>query len=191
MGEREARDLHHNDHEPKHRNQPLHTFAKGKHFLLEAEDVQIDNVNRNQLGARRGQPAARGGARNTSPSCVPDLARRSDKIAEAMVVPSLNARRGNHDSIITTVVHVANFDSATPMHVHQDRACISGSHARRYETSLTQVQRDVTDNPLEHSDHTSSGHLYAHESAGSKSRSIQPCAVVCIKSQTGPTRLIH
>jgi len=94
-------------------------FAKSEYFLLKAEDVQIDNVDSDNLGVSRGQPAASGGARNTSPSCVSDVTRRSDKIAKAMIIPSLNASRGSHDSIITTAAHAANPDSATPTDVQQ------------------------------------------------------------------------
>jgi hypothetical protein len=53
-GEREARRLQHNDHEPKHRNEPFDALAKSEHFLLKPQDVQIDNVDSDNLGASRG-----------------------------------------------------------------------------------------------------------------------------------------
>ncbi len=48
-------------------------LAKGEHFLLKVETTHIDNVNGDDLGASRGEPAASGGARNTSPFRVPDV----------------------------------------------------------------------------------------------------------------------
>jgi hypothetical protein len=38
----------------------LDALSKREHLLLKAEDVQIDDVDRDKLGASRGQPAARG-----------------------------------------------------------------------------------------------------------------------------------
>ena len=110
----QARRLQQNDHKPKHRHKPLDALVKSKHFLLKAEDVQIDDVYSYNLGTRGGQPTASGGARNTSPSCVPDVTRRLDKIAKSMIIPLLHASSVNHDSIITAVAHTANAGGTTP-----------------------------------------------------------------------------
>ena len=83
-------------------------MAKSEHFLLKAEDVQIENVDRDKVGTSRGDPAASGGAGDTSSGRVSDLACRSDKVAKAMIISPLKASRVNHDSIIATVAHGAN-----------------------------------------------------------------------------------
>jgi hypothetical protein len=88
MGEREARHLQQDDHKPKQRNEPFDACAKSEYFLLKVEDVHIESVNSDNLGASGGEPSASGGARNTSPRCVSDVTRRSDEIAEAMIIPA-------------------------------------------------------------------------------------------------------
>ncbi len=106
-GEREARYFQQDDHEPKHRNEAFDAFAKSQYFLLEADDVHIDNVKSDNLRRRRGEPTASRGPGNTLPSCVSDVTRRSDKIAKAMIVASLNSSRGSHDSIMTVTAPAA------------------------------------------------------------------------------------
>ena len=145
MGERKARHLQQNDYEAKYRRKPFNAFAKGEDFLLKATDIHIDNVDRDNLGPSRGHPAASGGARNTSPSCVSDVTRRPDQIAKSMIIPLLNASCGNHDTIITATIHRANSDIATPTHVQQGRVRILGRHPRGCQNSRTQVQNVVAD----------------------------------------------
>jgi hypothetical protein len=41
--------------------------------LLKVEDVHIEDINCDNLGASSGEPAASGGARNTSPFRVSDV----------------------------------------------------------------------------------------------------------------------
>ncbi len=53
--------------------QSYKAIAKGEYFLLKVEDVHIEDVNRDNFGASRCEPAASGGARDTSPFRVPDV----------------------------------------------------------------------------------------------------------------------
>ncbi len=111
-GERESRHFQQHDHKPEQRNHPIDACAKSEHFLLKVDNIHIDNVKRDNLGASRGEPAASGGARNTSPSCMSDVSRRSDEIAKTMIIAAQNSSRGRHDSIITAVAPTATRDKA-------------------------------------------------------------------------------
>jgi hypothetical protein len=108
--EREARHSRQHDKEPKQHNEPFDALAKIEDFLLKSEEVHFEDVNGDNVGASRGEPAASRGARNTSPSCVSDVTRRSDKIAEAMIVSAQESNRGSHDSIITAIASTATPD---------------------------------------------------------------------------------
>ena len=169
MGKGEARHLHQNDHEPKHRKKPFNAIAQSEHFLLKAEDVQIKNVDRDEVGTSRGDPASRGGTRNTSPSRVFDISCRSDKIAKSMVVALLKASRVNHDSIIATVAHAAN-----PTVQRQSNSAAFESRAatrEEGENSRRKVQNVVADSTPSH--HTASAPDPA-KMAGPYSRGILP-----------------
>ncbi len=74
------------DQEPKQCHEPLHPISKSEYFLLKAEDVHIEDVNSDNLGASRCEPASSRGAWNTSPFRVSDVTCGSDKIAEPMVI---------------------------------------------------------------------------------------------------------
>jgi hypothetical protein len=79
--------------------------------LLEPEEIPIDDVYCDDFGVRRVQPAACGGARNATSSCLSNVASRTDEIPQAMVVSVSNARRGIHGSIITTTMRCANLNN--------------------------------------------------------------------------------
>ncbi|MAE67260.1 MAG: hypothetical protein CMJ18_23610 [Phycisphaeraceae bacterium] len=113
-------------------------MAKREHFLLKAADVQINNVDRDNLDARRGQPAASGGARNPSPSRVSDVTDRSDKIAKSMVISLLNESRGRHAAMIATTVGTENADCATPTQVRLP-PFTSPEHVSTGENSRTKL----------------------------------------------------
>jgi hypothetical protein len=70
--------------------------------------IAIDDVHRDDFALSRGQPAARGGARNASSGCLENVAAGSDEIAQAMVVAASTTRGGIHESIIATPVRRAN-----------------------------------------------------------------------------------
>ncbi len=76
MGERESRHSRQHDQEPKQCNKPFNATAKSEYFLLKFEDVHIENVNSDNFGAIRCEPAVSSGARNTSPFCVSDVTRQ-------------------------------------------------------------------------------------------------------------------
>ena len=71
--QRKARHSRQHDEEPKQCHEPLDAIAKSEYFLLKVEDVHIEDVNSDNLGASRCEPASSGGARNTSPFRVPDV----------------------------------------------------------------------------------------------------------------------
>ena len=144
MGKGEARHLHQNDHEPKHRKKPFNAIAQSEHFLLKAEDVQIDNVGRDNLGTSRFPPSPRGGVRNTSPSRVSDVTGRSDKITKSMVISLLNASFGNHAAMIATAVDTANAVRVTLAHVQQ-RPFPLPAHVSNGENSRTEIQNVMVD----------------------------------------------
>ena len=72
-GERESRHFRQDDQEPKQCNKPFDAIAKSKYFLLKVEEVHIEDVNSDNFGASRGEPAASSGARNTSPFRVSNV----------------------------------------------------------------------------------------------------------------------
>lgn len=88
------------------------TRAKSEYLLLKVEDVHIDNIKSDNLGASRGEPAAGGGMRNTSPTCVSDVTGRSDKIVKAMIIAAQDSSRGSLDSIMTAVDPTATSERA-------------------------------------------------------------------------------
>ena len=59
-GERESGHLQQNGQKPQQCDKPLDTAAQLEYFLLETEGVHVNNVDRDDLGASRRQPAARG-----------------------------------------------------------------------------------------------------------------------------------
>ncbi len=65
-GERESRHFQQYDHEAEQRYQPFDARTKGESFLLKVDKIHIDNVDGDDLGASRSEPAESGGARNTS-----------------------------------------------------------------------------------------------------------------------------
>ena len=94
-------------------------ISKRQHLLLKVEDVQINHVDRDNLGTRRAHPAARRGARNAPSSRMADITRRPDKITKSMIIPLLNASLGNHGAMVATAVGRANANCVTPTQVQQ------------------------------------------------------------------------
>ena len=106
--------LQEDDDKSEESAEPVDAFSKFEDFFLRHEHVHVDDIDGDNLGASRSQPAASREARNTSPNCVSNVARRSDKIAEAMIIPTLNSSRASHDAIITTAARVTTPDRANP-----------------------------------------------------------------------------
>ncbi len=86
--------------------------------------------------------------RNTSPSRVSDVARRSDKIAKSSVISLLNASRGRHPAMIATTVGTANADCATPTQDHLP-PFTSPEHVSTGENSRTKKQNVEADSSAE------------------------------------------
>ena len=107
-GEGEAAYFQERHDEPKQRIEPFDPIAKHEHFLLKPKDVHVDNVEGDDLGAIRGEPAVRRGAGDPSSGCVLDVSRRLDQFAKAMIIRALLASHGCHDSIISTTAAAAN-----------------------------------------------------------------------------------
>ena len=107
-GQRESGRLQQSEQQPHQRNEPDDTISQSEQFLLKTENVNFADVDSNDLGASRFEPAVGCGARNTSLECVSNVAGRSDEFTEAMVISALNTSRSNHDSIIVTAPYRSN-----------------------------------------------------------------------------------
>jgi hypothetical protein len=120
--------------------------------LLEIEDVHIEDVNSDNFGVSRGEPAASGGARDTSPFCVSDVTRRSDKLAEAMIISAQSSVRGAHYSIMTSVAVAATPAEPTRRKFNEAKLefwAITGDNG---ENSRTKVQTIVADSTAENTE---------------------------------------
>ena len=89
----ESRHFQQHDREPEQFYEPFELCMKSESFLPKIDNIHVDNVNGDNFGASRGEPAASSGASNASPSCVSDVSCRSDKIAEPMVIPAQSTSR--------------------------------------------------------------------------------------------------
>ena len=105
VGERELRELPQQDDEPQQRDEPFEASAMCEQVLLQLDDVPVHSVDSQHFGARRGQPSACGGAWDASSCGLMDVTRRTDEIAEAMVICALSSSCGAHASIMITIGH--------------------------------------------------------------------------------------
>ena len=101
-GEREPGELPQQDQESKQCNESINAPAQREHLPLPLDDVPVDPIDGDHFGAGGGQPTACGGARDASSGGLMDVARRSDEIAQAMVVRALISSCGAHSSIMVT-----------------------------------------------------------------------------------------
>ena len=75
LGQGEARDLEDDDHETQQRHEPSDSTTEEKHFVLEPDCVQFEDVQCHYLGACPGQPSTGRGLGNAMPDAEIDVAR--------------------------------------------------------------------------------------------------------------------
>lgn len=107
VGERGTADSHKDDYEPENGNKPIDALPKSEHLTLQVTKACINDVQSDDLGGSRGEPAACCRAWNASSRRVSNDSGRSDQIAEAMIVPAKSSSRGSHDSINRAAANVA------------------------------------------------------------------------------------
>lgn len=98
------------------------TNCQSKHFLLQRDDVLIDDVNGDHPGLHSGQPSARGRARNAPSGRMSDVACRSNEFSQAMIVGARGRSRGAHDSIMTP---------PSPRKLRNHRQTVCGTSSRQ------------------------------------------------------------
>jgi hypothetical protein len=87
--------------------QLLSPSAQPKDFLLQPKGFHVEDIDGNDCGVWRGQPATRGRAWDASLHGAIDIACRPDKIPKAVIVTALRASCGRQASIIVTVARRA------------------------------------------------------------------------------------
>jgi len=96
----QARDPKDDDHKTQQGHEPGDSTTEEKHFVLEPDCVQFEDVQCHHLGACPGQPSTGRGRGNAMPNGETDVARCLYDRPEAMVISALTSCCRGHATMI-------------------------------------------------------------------------------------------